>query len=278
MARPLKKGLDYFPFDVGFFGPESTEVKILKSRYHSDGIAVYLYILCTIYSNGYYYVVDNWEDFIFVVADEFSISVDKVEQIITFLCNRSMLHKFEVKDCIGDAVLTSHGIQKRYVEAKKNSKKHIADIKGEYWLLSEKEEAELDTFYKSTISDDNSENNPNNSENNPNNSEINPLNKSKVNITSNEVIKVSKKETKKGNIDSYDDIFADMEVNDRVKRALLDFIRHLQINGVKMINSRLENIITKLDLVYGVDELAKCQEVRRAIVNGYKRLPCEGAD
>ena len=146
MARPQKKGLDYFPFDVGFFGVKSPEVRILKSRYHADGVVVYIYLLCTIYSNGYYFLVDNWEDFIFVISDEFKISCDKVEQIITFLCNRSMLLKLEVKGCIGDAVLTSHGIQMRYAQAMKRRKKRIAEFKGEYWLLTETEEAELDTF------------------------------------------------------------------------------------------------------------------------------------
>ena len=42
-----------------------------------------------------------------------------------------------------------------------------------------------------------------------------------------------------------------------------------------MINDRLERLILRLDELYGTDEVEKCKEVRRAIVNGYKRLPCE---
>jgi hypothetical protein len=42
-----------------------------------------------------------------------------------------------------------------------------------------------------------------------------------------------------------------------------------------MINSRLESLINRLDLTYRDDELAKAKEIRKAIVNGYKRLPCE---
>ena len=44
MARPIKKGLEYFPFDVGFFSDK--KVKILKSRYGADGIVIYQYLLC----------------------------------------------------------------------------------------------------------------------------------------------------------------------------------------------------------------------------------------
>lgn len=97
------------------------------------------------------------------------------------------------------------------------------------------------------------------------------------NILNNNNLQVSKKvSNKKGNLESYDEIFAAMQVSDRTKRALIDFIRHLKVNGIVMINKRLEDLIFKLDSVYGMNELAKCKEIRNAILNGYKRLPCEG--
>lgn len=43
-------------------------------------------------------------------------------------------------------------------------KKSVAEARGKYWLLSEEEESELATFYKSA-------NNPNKSEKNPSYSE-----------------------------------------------------------------------------------------------------------
>ena len=51
MARPTKQGLDYFPFDVGFFGDQ--KIRILKARYGADGIAVYVKLLCDVYKEGY---------------------------------------------------------------------------------------------------------------------------------------------------------------------------------------------------------------------------------
>ena len=187
MARPLKKGLDYFPFDVGFWSDSS--IRILKSRYHADGIALYVHILCDIYREGYYLSVKSYEDYLCVLADDLGLTFDKVEQILTFICKRSLLVCFRTetasKGLQEDAVFTSHGIQKRYIEALKSRKKSVAEIKGEYWLLSDSEEAELDAFYKCTKNEGFSEINPSFSEINPSFSEINPINKIKRNKSNN---------------------------------------------------------------------------------------------
>ena len=179
MARPPKKGLDYFPFDAEFFSDR--KIRILKSKYGADGIAVYIHVICDIYREGYYIVVDNLNDYLYLIADDTGASYDKVQQIIAYLCKGEILQKFEATVCSGVTAITSHGIQKRYVSAMKGRKKRVADVKGEYWLLSESEEAELDTFIKSMKNEDYSENNHSFSEKNPDKSEINAANKKKIN-------------------------------------------------------------------------------------------------
>ncbi len=283
MARPAKKGLDYFPFDVGFF--EDIKIKRLRLRYGTDGICLYLYLLTQIYAEGYYMKIKNEEDFYDDIKDTLDINEGKARQIIKYCSDRSMIVEIipgeigspqaQNVPVQGVKVLTAAGIQMRYVEAMKGRKKDITEIKGEFWLLDEKEEAELDSYYKSTLNESFSEINSNKSENNPNKSEINSANKIKVN----KIKEVSKKESnKKENIQTYDEIFSDLEVGENLKRAILDFIKHLKVNGVVMINSRLETLIIRLDELYGNDELSKCKEIRKSIVNGYKRLPCEGID
>lgn len=181
MARPTKQGLDYFPFDVGFFG--DNKVRILITRYQSEGLAVYLYILCDIYKEGYYKSVEDMDDYIYIIADAVKTSPDKVQQIIAFLRKRAMVRIFEKDEltvCDLDAVITSHGIQKRYAEAIKSRKKSISDINRGYWLLTEEEEAEINAFYKSTKNEGFSENNPSFSEKNPDKSEKNSIKESKV--------------------------------------------------------------------------------------------------
>lgn len=285
MARPTKKGLDYFPFDVGFF--EDIKIKRLKSRYGTDGICLYLYILTQIYAEGYYMEIDNEEDFYDDIKDTLSIEESKARQIIKYCSDRSMIVEIKPGEIgsqnaqnvpvQGVNVLTATGIQMRYAQAMKRRKKSLANVKGEYWILSDKEEAELDAFYKSQSETDSYENNGSFSANNDDNSEINPTNKIKENNSKSVSKKVS---NKKENLQSYDELFEAMCVDVRLKSCLIDFIRHLKISfNIVMMNNRLEDIIMKLDQKYGASEdgeKLKRQEVRRAIVNGYKRLECEG--
>lgn len=181
MARPTKQGLDYFPFDVGFFGDKN--IRILKARYRSDGIAVYVKLLCDVYKEGYYLSVECWEDYVFVIADEIGATPDKVEQIITFLHNRAMVRIYRKDELTGydlDAVITSHGIQKRYAAAMKSRrKKGVDEIKRGFWLLSEDEEKEINAFYKCGINGGFSEINSDKSEKNHNLSRNNPTKESK---------------------------------------------------------------------------------------------------
>ena len=183
MARPTKKGLDYFPLDVGFFGDHKT--RILKARYRSDGIAVYIKLLCDIYKEGYFLPVEDWEDYIFVIANDIGITPDKVEQVIAFLQARAMVRIFrkgkdELTGLDLDAVITSHGIQKRYAAAMKSRRrKSVSEIKRGFWLLTEEEESDLNAFYNRGINDSYYGNNPNYYGNNPNKSEKNPTKESK---------------------------------------------------------------------------------------------------
>ena len=52
MARRRQEGNLFFRLDVDFFSDK--KIKILKARYGTDGITLYLYLLCEIYKTGYY--------------------------------------------------------------------------------------------------------------------------------------------------------------------------------------------------------------------------------
>ncbi len=189
MARPTKQGLDYFPLDVGFFGDKN--IRILKARYRSDGIAVYVKLLCDIYKEGYFLPVECWDDYIFVIADEIGATPDKVEQVIAFLHSRAMVRLYRKDELTGydlDAVITSHGIQKRYATAMKSRrKKGVDEIKRGFWLLSEDEEKEINAFYKCGNNGGFSVNNPDKSVHTPDLPEENPTKESKNKIMSTDV-------------------------------------------------------------------------------------------
>lgn len=130
MSRTQSQGIEYFPFAVDFF--TDNKVKILKARYGADGIAIYMYILCCIYREGYYTKVND--DFIFVISDDLHISSDTVQQVMTFLLKRSMFNEQLFKS---DAILTSDGIQERWQKAIAKRAQMTPIKVSDYWLLAE---------------------------------------------------------------------------------------------------------------------------------------------
>lgn len=144
MPKQPKKGLSYFPLDCDIFS-KADELRPLLRRYKADGLAVYIHILCDVYANGYYFQPTEYEDYLFDLAEDCGVSVEKVQLVIAFMADRTLLDAFSLNK---NTVFTSHGIQKRYVEAMKGRKRSVAEIRGEHWLLTEKEESELNTFYK----------------------------------------------------------------------------------------------------------------------------------
>ncbi len=169
MARTQKKGIDYFSCDVDFFSDK--KIKILKSRYGPDGIVLYLYLLCEIYRNGFYLILDDdWE---FIISDDLSMDSNKVKQVLNFLLERSL---FDNTLFQSDKVLTSTRIQKNYQEAVKSRAVKTSITVDNYWILTEEETA---PYIKVTHFQDNSKKNDNNSEKNKDNSKKNDTKESK---------------------------------------------------------------------------------------------------
>lgn len=134
MARPRKQGIDYFPFDVDFF--EDDKVALIEAEFGAKGVVVAIRLLCKIYkTNGYYY---QWgEDECLLLSRQLGDGFvpGLVKEILNGLVRRSFFDK-GVFDSSG--VLTSVGIQRRYVEACKgrSSVQPVPEI----WLLEDQNE------------------------------------------------------------------------------------------------------------------------------------------
>lgn len=275
MSRTSSQTLPYWQFEVGLFD-DGKNIE-LSDKYGPLGEAVLFRIMCYITQSDGYFAQLNDALILYVYRSIGSKWVKNKRIISEVIHYCGVCGLFDV-NLLSRNVITSQGIQRRWLYAKKkNRAKGYSTAK--YWLLSEEE-----TVQGEERSDEDKCNiNADKCNNNADNCDINSYikeSKEKEKESEQEDIKVSKKvSNKKENLQSYDEIFSDMEVSDRLKSALIDFIRHLKTSyGILMINSRLEGLLVKLDMKYGEDTVAKCKEVRRAITNGYKRLECEGED
>ncbi len=130
MARNIQNNLIYFSFDYTFFSDK--KIKVLKANYGIDGIAVYIYLLCEIYKNGYYLKLDS--DYKYIISDDLKLSADKVKAIIEFLTKHYL---FDEDLFLSDKILTSKGIQRRFQFAIKDKAKKTPRTVNNYWLLDD---------------------------------------------------------------------------------------------------------------------------------------------
>ena len=153
MPKSPKKGLSYFTVDCNIF-QNSSDLRPLLRRYKSDGLAIYIHILCDVYANGYYFQPADYEEYLLDLSEDCGCSVEKVKLVLAFMQERTLLTAFTLDK---NTVFTSHGIQVRYCEAMKGRKKRIAEIRGDHWLLSEEDESKVESFYKSAPNGNKSE-------------------------------------------------------------------------------------------------------------------------
>lgn len=169
MARDRKEGLDYFSFDCDFFSDR--KIKRLRAKFGTDGVMVYLYIICEIYRDKGYYVEYD-EDLVLDIAYELGISENRTREIMSYLFS-GLLQCIEItKSCTlatRVTVISSASVQRRYQKAvKTRAAKNPVSVNAEVWLLK-KEETE--TFIKVNPFLNNSEKNTLFSEKNSLNSE-----------------------------------------------------------------------------------------------------------
>ena len=111
MARPKKKGLDYFPVDTNIL--QNKKVRRLKRRAGHVAFVLYLQILCDCYANSYFV---KWnDDYRLELSESIEIQEDEIEKMVRLMVDLNLFDRamFENND-----VLTSVNIQNRYIAAK----------------------------------------------------------------------------------------------------------------------------------------------------------------
>jgi hypothetical protein len=115
MARPSKKGLDYFPFDVDFF--DDIKVRKLIKRQGGKAVAVYALLLCFIYKNGYY--IGGDEELPFIISEKTGYDEVYIQEVIKSCISLGLFDK----SLYEKGIITSLGIQIRYLEVQKWNKR-----------------------------------------------------------------------------------------------------------------------------------------------------------
>ena len=116
MARPIIKGIDYYPLNVDFLN--DLKIKRVIKACGPSSVAIIVFLLGNIYKDEGYFMRWN-EDICFLIADEIGVkevyvdeTVKKCLQVGLFDCE--LFEKYKV--------LTSKGIQKRFFEITKRRK------------------------------------------------------------------------------------------------------------------------------------------------------------
>lgn len=127
MARTFKQGLDYFPHDCGNF---DDNLEYIIALHGVEGYYLYFRLLEKIYSQeGYYMKADSKTLVLF--SSKINLPISRINDIIKDflsegLFNKKLFDKYNV--------LTSSGIQKRFIEAI-SRRKNVSFIK-EYIIIN----------------------------------------------------------------------------------------------------------------------------------------------
>lgn len=172
MARQTKRGLDYFPLDVY----SDDKIELLEAEHGLVGFAVFVKLLQKIYSKGYFYKMG--EDELLLNSKRLNVDIETLNAIINSCIKRNLFDNAVFEKY---SVLTSEGIQKRFIEA--TARRKEITITSEFWL---------DVEYNESIT-------------NLINVDINSLN---VNKSTQSKVKKSKvKESKVNNFDDFDEFW-----------------------------------------------------------------------
>ncbi|WP_342432633.1 conserved phage C-terminal domain-containing protein [Neobacillus sp. FSL H8-0543] len=110
MARPKKEGLDYFPLDVDI--DQDDKIALIEAKYGLEGFAVVIKLLMKIYKNSYFYEWTEKEQLLF--SRRINVDINLLNAIVNHCLEWELFNKETYSKY---SILTSLGIQKRYLEA-----------------------------------------------------------------------------------------------------------------------------------------------------------------
>ena len=110
MARKPKQGLDYFPHDCNL----DDKLEYLIAEHQEKGYFIYFRLLEKIYNENGYYMKADRKTLVLFCSKKLNTDIEYLNIVIDFLVEENLFSKdmFEKYE-----ILTSKGIQERYIEA-----------------------------------------------------------------------------------------------------------------------------------------------------------------
>ena len=126
MARPQKEGIDYFPLDVDM--DHDDKIQLIEAEHGVMGFGIIIKLLMKIYAEGYYYQWSEKEQLLF--SKRTNVDINQVNAVINSCIKWGM---FDSEVYEKHKILTSSGIQRRYVTA--TSRRKDVQMIREYTLI-----------------------------------------------------------------------------------------------------------------------------------------------
>ena len=138
MARPQKENVDYWPFDVGLL--QDRKFRLIRSEFGIKGAYIALELINMAYSENGYYAKFGEEDCLLMSEGVGGgCEASFIMEVVRGCCRRFLFDE-GIYNAFG--VLTSHGIQQRYLRIIGKNRADVRFIK-EYFLLDINDERDV---------------------------------------------------------------------------------------------------------------------------------------
>lgn len=266
MARPISKGISYFPLDVDFM--QNLKIRKVIQACGPNSIAIIMLLLGNIYGDEGYFM--RWdEDVCFLITEALGVkdvytleTVKKCLQVGLF--DENLFNKYRI--------ITSKGIQSRYFEITKRRRK--VEVINQYLLVNVAETNDVcpvDVNVAETLVNVTETNvNVNNNEVIARKSTQSKVKESKVNININTNNNTSL--YKGQNVNSFTVCVDNFTKNDELKKQLTSFARLRASKKKSFTAETFRLFLEQLKSLSGNDETAMLEILRASIMNGWVNI------
>lgn len=117
MGRSTKQGFDYFPWDVD--GIDEIHLDMCMDEFGSDAYTMFHFILSKIYRDKGYYVIRD-KAFDFAASRKLRVDRERINKVMESLEENELIITVDLD---GKKYITSEGIQKQFIQLRKDCKR-----------------------------------------------------------------------------------------------------------------------------------------------------------